>query len=56
MFEYNIRLLGGLLSAYDLSGKKELLEKAKEVADVLRLAFKDDSPFPVVSLDETPQF
>ena len=48
VFEYNIRLLGGLLGAYDVSKREELLEKAKEVADVLKLAFDDVSPLPVV--------
>lgn len=48
VFEYNIRVLGGLLGAYDVSGKRELLDKAKEVADVLKIAFLDDSPLPVV--------
>ena len=31
VFEYNIRLLGGLLSAYELSNNRGLLEKAIEV-------------------------
>lgn len=48
VFEYNIRLLGGLLSAYDLSGKPELLQKAKEVGEVLKIAFEEDNPIPVV--------
>ena len=48
VFEYNIRLLGGLLGAYDVSGREELLEKAKEVADVLKLAFGGESPIPFV--------
>ena len=48
VFEYNIRLLGGLLSAYDLSGREGLLEKAKEVGQLLKEAFTDDSLFPVL--------
>ena len=48
VFEYNIRLLGGLLGAYDMSKREELLEKAKEVADVLKLAFEGDYPIPYV--------
>lgn len=50
VFEYNIRLLGGLLSAYDLSGKPELLQKAKEVGEVLKIAFEEDNPIPVVMI------
>ena len=48
VFEYNIRLLGGLLSAYDLSGKPGLLKKAKEVGELLKIAFEDGNPLPVV--------
>ena len=33
MFETIIRILGGLLSAYDLSADKIFLTKAKELAD-----------------------
>lgn len=35
VFETTIRHLGGLLSAYDLSGDKRLLEKAKEFGEML---------------------
>ncbi|KAF2430567.1 glycosyl hydrolase [Tothia fuscella] len=42
VFETNIRLLGGLLSAYDLSDDERLLEKAKEVGNMLYVAF--DTP------------
>lgn len=41
MFETTIRYLGGLLSAYELSGKQyqPLLDKAKEVADKMAYAW-----------------
>jgi len=42
VFETTIRVIGGLLSAYDLSHDKLFLTKAKEVADKLSFAF--DSP------------
>ncbi|KAI9112575.1 hypothetical protein K1719_016498 [Acacia pycnantha] len=42
VFETTIRVLGGLLSAYDLSGDKIFLEKARELADKLLPAW--DSP------------
>lgn len=48
VFEYNIRLLGGLLSAYDLSGREGLLEKAKEVGELLKVAFTDEFTLPTV--------
>ena len=48
VFEYNIRLLGGLLSAYDLSGREGLLEKAIEVGQLLKVAFTDELTFPTV--------
>lgn len=41
MFETTIRYLGGLLSAFELSGEQfpVLLEKAKEVADKMAFAW-----------------
>ena len=41
MFESTIRYVGGLLSAYELSGKKHeiLVSKARELADKLTLAW-----------------
>ena len=35
LFETNIRILGGLLAAYDLSQDSRLLDKAKDLADRL---------------------
>ncbi|PIA17539.1 seven-hairpin glycosidase [Coemansia reversa NRRL 1564] len=42
VFETNIRYVGGLLSAYELSGDKVFLKKAVELADLLMPAF--DTP------------
>lgn len=49
VFETNIRYLGGLLSAYDLSGRKykAILRKAVEVGDMLYLAFDTENHMPV---------
>ncbi|TBU30488.1 seven-hairpin glycosidase [Dichomitus squalens] len=49
-FETVIRYLGGLLSAYALSGEKVLLEKADELATLLEPAFTDNG-FPVYGID-----
>lgn len=43
VFETNIRMVGGLLSAYDLSGDKVFLEKATDVADRLLPAWNTPS-------------
>lgn len=48
VFEFTIRLLGGLLSAYDLSGRAGLLRKAVELADVLLVAFDAEDNLPAV--------
>jgi mannosyl-oligosaccharide alpha-1,2-mannosidase len=51
LFEMTIRHLGGLLSAYDLSGgRKVLIEKALELAGVLFTAFDTENRMP------TPHF
>lgn len=49
VFETTIRYLGGLLGAYDVSGGKYpvLLRKAKEVGDMLYVAFETPSRMPV---------
>ena len=39
---FTTRVLGGLLSAYDLSQRDVLLRKAVELADLLLLAFDED--------------
>jgi mannosyl-oligosaccharide alpha-1,2-mannosidase len=48
VFETNIRHLGGLLSAYELSGEKVLLTKAKEVGEMLYRAFDTPNHMPIL--------
>lgn len=47
LFETNIRYLGGLLSAYDLSQERILLNKAVELGDMLHAGFDTPSHMPV---------
>jgi mannosyl-oligosaccharide alpha-1,2-mannosidase len=47
VFETNIRHLGGLLSSYELSGEKRLLNKAKEVGEMLYRAFDTPNHMPI---------
>ncbi|KAK3940996.1 glycoside hydrolase [Diplogelasinospora grovesii] len=51
VFETNIRYLGGFLSAYDLSGDKRLLRKAREVGDMLYVAFDTPNRMPITRWD-----
>nr|CAD1823176.1 unnamed protein product [Ananas comosus var. bracteatus] len=46
VFETTIRVVGGLLSAYDLSGDGVFLEKAKDIADRLLPAWDTSSGIP----------
>lgn len=46
MFETTIRHLGGLLSAYDLSGEPALLKKAVELGDMLYVGFDTPNRMP----------
>ncbi|KXH63638.1 glycosyl hydrolase family 47 [Colletotrichum nymphaeae SA-01] len=46
-FETNIRYLGGLMAAYDLSGRRVLLDKATELGDLLYGAFNTEHRMPV---------
>jgi mannosyl-oligosaccharide alpha-1,2-mannosidase len=46
-FETNIRYLGGLLAAYDLSGHEVLKDKAIEVGDLLYAGFNTENRMPV---------
>lgn len=46
VFESTIRILGGLISAYDLSGEKALLQKAEEFGNMLYLAFDTPNRLP----------
>lgn len=51
VFETTIRVLGGLLSAYDLSGEKVLLEKATQLADRLLPAFETNTGVPYAQIN-----
>lgn len=51
LFETTIRHLGGLLSAYDLSGESALLLKATELGDMLYIAFDTPNRIPGFWLD-----
>ncbi|OMJ10735.1 Mannosyl-oligosaccharide 1,2-alpha-mannosidase MNS1 [Smittium culicis] len=51
LFESVIRVLGGLLSAYELSGEKIFLEKAKEAGDSLFPCFDHPSGIPYTFID-----
>ncbi|KAH8675733.1 family 47 glycoside hydrolase [Xylariales sp. PMI_506] len=47
VFETAIRYLGGFLAAYDLSGDERLLLKAREVGDMLYVAFDTPNRMPI---------
>ncbi|KAL7948423.1 glycoside hydrolase family 47 protein [Trichoderma barbatum] len=47
IFETNIRYLGGLLAAYDLSGREVLLKKAVELGDLIYAGFNTKNGMPV---------
>lgn len=49
LFETNIRYLGGLLAAYDLSGEAVLLRKATELGNMLFSAFDTPNRMPANS-------
>ncbi|KAL2268952.1 hypothetical protein VTJ83DRAFT_3798 [Remersonia thermophila] len=51
VFETNIRYLGGFLAAYDLSGDKRMLAKAREVGELLYAAFDTPNRMPVSRWD-----
>jgi mannosyl-oligosaccharide alpha-1,2-mannosidase len=51
LFETNIRYLGGFLAAYDLSGDKRLLDKAREVGELMYVAFDTPNRMPVTRWD-----
>ncbi|KAK4201784.1 glycoside hydrolase [Triangularia verruculosa] len=51
LFETTIRYLGGLLSAYDLSGDRILLEKAIELGDMLYAGFDTPNHMPANSFN-----
>ncbi|KAL6866713.1 glycoside hydrolase family 47 protein [Trichoderma novae-zelandiae] len=47
IFETNIRYLGGLLAAYDLSDRAVLLTKAVELGDLIYAGFNTENGMPV---------
>jgi mannosyl-oligosaccharide alpha-1,2-mannosidase len=47
VFETNIRHLGGLLAAFEMSGDKRLLNKAREVGEMLYHAFDTPNHMPI---------
>ena len=51
VFETNIRHLGGLLAAYELSGEETLLRKAMEVGEMLLRAFDTPNGMPITRWD-----
>jgi mannosyl-oligosaccharide alpha-1,2-mannosidase len=51
VFETNIRHLGGLLSAYELSKDERLLVKAKEAGEMLYHAFDTPNHMPITRWD-----
>jgi len=57
LFETVIRYLGGLIGAYDVSGRKDriLLDKAKDLADMLMGAFDTHNHMPLLRYDWRPQ-
>mmetsp|Transcript_97161 Transcript_97161/g.275245 ORF Transcript_97161/g.275245 Transcript_97161/m.275245 type:complete len:643 (-) Transcript_97161:68-1996(-) len=51
-FELTIRALGGLVSAHSLSGREVFLRKARELADKMLPAFRDENPgFPFTQVN-----
>ncbi|KAI1185467.1 glycoside hydrolase family 47 protein [Nemania serpens] len=50
-FETNIRYLGGLIAAYDLSKREALLVKAVELGDLIYAAFNTENRMPVDFID-----
>ncbi|KAI3337239.1 glycoside hydrolase family 47 protein [Xylariaceae sp. AK1471] len=50
-FETNIRYLGGLIAAYDLSKREALLAKAIELGDLIYGAFNTENRMPVDFID-----
>ena len=51
VFEITIRVLGGLISTYHLSGEPMFLEKAVDLADRLLIAFDTTSHIPLSSIN-----
>ena len=53
VFEVNIRFVGGLLSAYFMSGDAAFLNKARAVADLLLPAFNTQTGLPYALINPT---
>lgn len=51
IFETNIRYLGGLMAAYDLSGREVLLQKAVELGDLIYAGFDTTNRMPVDNIN-----
>lgn len=51
LFETTIRIMGGLLAAHGLSGEAVLLERARELADLMIMAFDSPTGLPYGTLD-----
>ncbi|KAK4172765.1 glycoside hydrolase [Triangularia setosa] len=51
IFETNIRYLGGLLAAYDLSKRDVLLQKATELGDLIHAGFDTPTRMPVDNIN-----
>lgn len=51
IFETNIRYLGGLMAAYDLSGREVLLQKAVELGDLIYGGFNTMDRMPVDNIN-----
>jgi mannosyl-oligosaccharide alpha-1,2-mannosidase len=51
IFETNIRYLGGLMAAYDLSGREVLLQKAIELGDLIYGGFNTENRMPVDNIN-----
>ena len=51
VFETTIRVLGGLMSAYDLSHDSAFLEKAVDLGEKLTVAFETNSGLPVNTIN-----
>ncbi|KAK4645201.1 hypothetical protein QC761_000840 [Podospora bellae-mahoneyi] len=51
IFETNIRYLGGLLAAYDLSKRDVLLQKAIELGDLIHAGFDTPTRMPVDNIN-----
>jgi mannosyl-oligosaccharide alpha-1,2-mannosidase len=53
LFETIIRVVGGLLAAYDLEGDKRLLTKCIELVDLILPAFETENGFPLNKVNLT---